>query len=63
MNILIAHNAYQHRGGEDSVVVTEVVMLCAHGNVVELYGRTQNYPKDCLLIGNFFMATIFGLIL
>jgi glycosyltransferase involved in cell wall biosynthesis len=42
MKILVVHNAYQHRGGEDSVVDTEVVMLRAHGHVVELYQRTND---------------------
>lgn len=39
MRILIAHNAYQHRGGEDSVVDSEMSLLRAHGHEVEHYGR------------------------
>jgi glycosyltransferase involved in cell wall biosynthesis len=36
MRVLIAHNAYQHRGGEDSVVAEEAALLRAHGHEVEL---------------------------
>lgn len=37
MNILIAHNAYQHRGGEDTVVDAEAALLRDHGHAVEIY--------------------------
>lgn len=37
MRILIAHNAYQHRGGEDTVVESEVSLLREYGHEVELY--------------------------
>lgn len=36
MRVLIAHNAYQQRGGEDSVVADEAALLRAHGHEVEL---------------------------
>lgn len=36
MKVLVAHNAYQQRGGEDSVVDDEVALLRAHGAEVEL---------------------------
>lgn len=39
MNILFAHNAYQHFGGEDAVVDSEIALLRAHGHNVELYKR------------------------
>jgi len=39
MRVLIAHNAYQHRGGEDSVVEAEMVLLRQHGHAVEFYSR------------------------
>jgi len=39
MRVLIAHNAYQHRGGEDSVVEAEMVLLRQHGHAVEIYSR------------------------
>ena len=35
MRVLIAHNAYQQRGGEDSVVAEEAALLRAHGHEVE----------------------------
>lgn len=39
MRILIAHNAYQQRGGEDSVVDAELEMLRSRGHTVEMYSR------------------------
>ena len=39
MKILIAHNAYQHRGGEDMVAGAETELLRRHGHQVELYER------------------------
>lgn len=40
--ILIVHNSYQHRGGEDAVVEAEIALLRSHGNAVETYFRTNN---------------------
>lgn len=37
MKILIAHNAYQHRGGEDAVVDAEIALLRSRGHEVEIY--------------------------
>lgn len=37
MRILVAHNAYQHRGGEDVVVESEVELLRSRGHTVEMY--------------------------
>lgn len=37
--VLVVHNTYQHRGGEDSVVASEVELLRAHGHEVETYFR------------------------
>jgi glycosyltransferase involved in cell wall biosynthesis len=39
MRVLVAHNAYQHRGGEDAVMEAEVEMLRARGHTVELFLR------------------------
>lgn len=39
MHILIAHNTYQHRGGEDSVVEAEITLLRSHGHEVATYFR------------------------
>ena len=36
MKVLIAHNAYQQRGGEDSVVDDEIALLRSRGHEVEL---------------------------
>ncbi len=37
MKILVAHNAYQHRGGEDVVVEAEIALLRQFGHEVEVY--------------------------
>ena len=37
--VLIAHNVYQRRGGEDSVVAAEIALLRGHGHEVQLYQR------------------------
>jgi glycosyltransferase involved in cell wall biosynthesis len=39
LRVLIAHNAYQERGGEDSVVASEHALLTERGHAVELYTR------------------------
>lgn len=39
MKILVAHNAYHYRGGEDTVVDAEVAMLRRNGHDVLLYRR------------------------
>jgi glycosyltransferase involved in cell wall biosynthesis len=42
MRILFVHNAYQHRGGEDSVVEAEIALLRSHGHTVETYFRSND---------------------
>lgn len=42
LKILFAHNAYQHRGGEDSVVDSEIALLRSHGHAVETYFRSND---------------------
>ena len=42
MRILIAHNEYRYRGGEDSVVDAEATLLRDHGHEVEIYRRNKN---------------------
>ncbi len=37
--VLVVHNAYQHRGGEDSVVAEEITLLESRGHQVETYFR------------------------
>jgi glycosyltransferase involved in cell wall biosynthesis len=39
MKILVIHNRYQHRGGEDSVVDAEIQLLSAAGHEVVCYQR------------------------
>ena len=42
LRVLFAHNAYQHRGGEDSVVEAEIALLRSHGHAVETYFRSND---------------------
>lgn len=42
MRILFVHNAYQHRGGEDSVVEAEIALLRSHGHAVETCFRSND---------------------
>lgn len=39
MKILFVHNAYQHFGGEDAVVDSEMALLRSRGHALELYTR------------------------
>ena len=39
MKVLIVHNAYQQRGGEDAVVATEARLLAERGHDVVFYRR------------------------
>lgn len=49
LRVLVVHNAYQHKGGEDSVMEAEAALLLQHGNAVELFLRhndaIQHLPK------------------
>lgn len=40
--VLIAHNAYQQRGGEDAVVEAEINLLRQHGHAVAVYARRND---------------------
>jgi len=42
LRILIVHNAYQHRGGEDGVVDSEVALLRSHGHTVGTWFRSND---------------------
>jgi glycosyltransferase involved in cell wall biosynthesis len=46
MKILIAHNAYQHRGGEDVVVDAEIALLRDYGHEVSTYRRHNDELQD-----------------
>ncbi|NHQ85928.1 glycosyltransferase family 4 protein [Iodobacter sp. HSC-16F04] len=39
LRILLVHNSYQQRGGEDSVVENELALLRSYGHQAELYSR------------------------
>ncbi len=45
MKIVVAHNAYQQRGGEDAVVQAEVALLRAGGHEVQLLERHNDEIK------------------
>jgi glycosyltransferase involved in cell wall biosynthesis len=42
LRIVVVHNRYRQRGGEDAVVEAEVALLRAHGHAVELYVRDNH---------------------
>lgn len=46
MRVLVVHNAYQHRGGEDTVVEAEIALLRTHGHAVETYFRSNDDVRD-----------------
>jgi glycosyltransferase involved in cell wall biosynthesis len=46
MKVLVVHNAYQQRGGEDAVVEAEVALLRQHGHEVELYSQHNDALKN-----------------
>lgn len=46
LRVLIAHNAYQLRGGEDSVVEAETALLRQHGHEVEAWIRHNDDVRD-----------------
>lgn len=48
MRVLIAHNAYQQRGGEDSVVDAELGLLRRHGHAVEVFQRHNDELKEMI---------------
>jgi len=59
MNILVVHNLYKHKGGEDSVVESEVNLLQLNGHNVRLYKRT-NTDIDKLSKIQMFMQTLWS---
>jgi glycosyltransferase involved in cell wall biosynthesis len=46
LRVLVAHNSYQQRGGEDAVVEAEVSLLRARGHTVELYLRHNDELRE-----------------
>lgn len=57
MRILIAHNAYKHKGGEDSVVETEIELLRQNGHEVDVFlkhnDETDNMSRLSLAANTF----------
>lgn len=49
MKILVVHNTYQHRGGEDTVVDVEIALLRLHGHEVATYFRSNDSIADMSL--------------
>lgn len=49
MKILIVHNAYQYRGGEDAVVDDEIALLRSNGHQVETYLRHNDELENMSL--------------
>lgn len=50
MNILVVHNLYKYRGGEESVVNNEIDILTKHGNNVFSYFRDNREIEDMNII-------------
>lgn len=46
MRILVAHNAYQHRGGEDAVLEAETQLLAERGHAVIRYQRSNDELRN-----------------
>lgn len=46
LRVLVAHNSYQMRGGEDAVVDAEVALLRSHGHAVTEYRRHNDELQD-----------------
>ena len=51
MKILIVHNRYQQRGGEDTVVAAEDWLLRSHGHQVELLQADNDHIQGALASG------------
>lgn len=42
LRVLLVHNTYQHRGGEDTVFESERLMLASRGHAIETYERRND---------------------
>jgi glycosyltransferase involved in cell wall biosynthesis len=56
MKILIAHNSYQQRGGEDVVAATEAHLLAEHGHQIVWYRRHNDELKRRSRFGGLSLA-------
>lgn len=59
MKILVVHNAYRERGGEDAVVDTEVALLRRHGHEVIEY-RRDNHEIDTIAAPSLVAQTLWS---
>ncbi|PKO51997.1 MAG: transferase [Betaproteobacteria bacterium HGW-Betaproteobacteria-20] len=50
VRVLVAHNAYQHLGGEDSVVDAEIALLRSYGHEVETYFRHNDDVNEASML-------------
>src|ERR1700733_8391548 len=62
MRILLIHSFYQHFGGEDSVVNSEIELLKQHGEKMYLFTRRNEETKDFCITQRalFFPQTIYS---
>jgi glycosyltransferase involved in cell wall biosynthesis len=62
MKVLVVHNAYQQKGGEDTVMEAEVALLRSRGHDVELFTRHNdaigNVPKLAVAINTLWASGI-----
>ena len=56
MKILVIHNHYLEKGGEDEVFAAEVKLLEEHGHKVILYEKTNEYIKNLPFFKKLFFA-------
>ncbi len=56
MKILVVHNAYRQKGGEDAVVRAEAALLRDHGHMVRSYGRGNDELRGRAPAGAAFAA-------
>jgi glycosyltransferase involved in cell wall biosynthesis len=61
MKILIVHNRYQQKGGEDTVVAAEEWLLRSHGHQVELLQADNDYIKNAFTSGLAAAQSIYSL--
>jgi glycosyltransferase involved in cell wall biosynthesis len=59
MKILVVHNRYYYRGGEDTVVDAEVMLLREHGHEVQIYHR-ENLELSRISKGRAALDTIWS---
>jgi glycosyltransferase involved in cell wall biosynthesis len=59
LRVLVVHNHYQLRGGEDAVVDAEIELLRRHGHPVEAYGRDNHELREMSAL-NAFTQTVWS---